>query len=135
MDECNQFSGYKLNGFRSQPVSHNALLFLLTGFGLAFNLQPALTMIGKYFYKKRPIANGLAMAGSPVFLSTLAPLNQYLINEYGWRGSFRILGGLLLNCCVAGSLMRPLRAPANTAKALEEKPATVKGDLLCYTSL
>uniref|UniRef100_A0A8C2IXL9 Monocarboxylate transporter 2 n=1 Tax=Cyprinus carpio TaxID=7962 RepID=A0A8C2IXL9_CYPCA len=102
---------------------------VIGGFGLAFNLQPALTMIGKYFYKKRPIANGFAMAGSPVFLSTLAPLNQYLINEYGWRGSFRILGGLLLNCCVAGSLMRPLKAPPNPAKALEEKPSTVKGPL------
>ncbi|RXN08169.1 monocarboxylate transporter 2-like protein [Labeo rohita] len=99
---------------------------VIGGFGLAFNLQPALTMIGKYFYKKRPIANGFAMAGSPVFLSTLAPLNQYLINEYGWRGSFLILGGLLLNCCVAGALMRPLVAPPNPAKALEEKPAAVK---------
>ncbi|XP_064304566.1 monocarboxylate transporter 2 [Phalacrocorax carbo] len=78
------------------------------GLGLAFNLQPALTMIGKYFYKKRPIANGLAMAGSPVFLSTLAPLNQFLFNAFGWKGSFLILGGLLLNCCVAGSLMRPV---------------------------
>ncbi|XP_073802379.1 uncharacterized protein isoform X1 [Danio rerio] len=87
---------------------------VIGGLGLAFNLQPALTMIGRYFYKKRPIANGFAMAGSPVFLSTLAPLNQYLINEYGWRGSFLILGGLLLNCCVAGSLMRPLVAPAGS---------------------
>ncbi|XP_059361705.1 monocarboxylate transporter 2-like [Carassius carassius] len=99
---------------------------VIGGFGLAFNLQPALTMIGKYFYKKRPIANGFAMAGSPVFLSTLAPLNQYLINEYGWRGSFLILGGLLLNCCVAGLLMRPLMAPANPARALEGKPPVVK---------
>lgn len=98
----------------------------LTGLGLAFNLQPALTMIGKYFYKKRPIANGFAMAGSPVFLSTLAPLNQYLINEYGWRGSFLILGGLLLNCCVAGSLMRPLVGPPNQSKPIEEKPAPSK---------
>lgn len=97
----------------------------LTGFGLAFNLQPALTMIGRYFYKKRPIANGFAMAGSPVFLSTLAPLNQYLINEFGWRGSFLILGGLLLNCCVAGALMRPLEAPPNQSKKDEEKPAAV----------
>ncbi|XP_043944210.1 monocarboxylate transporter 2 [Protopterus annectens] len=80
---------------------------VIGGFGLAFNLQPALTMIGRYFFKKRPIANGLAMAGSPVFLSTLAPLNQFLFNMFGWRGSFLILGGLLLNCCVAGSLMRP----------------------------
>lgn len=65
-------------------------------------------MIGKYFFKKRPLANGLAMAGSPVFLCTLAPLNQYFYSIFGWRGSFLILGGLLLNCCVAGSLMRPI---------------------------
>lgn len=78
------------------------------GLGLAFNLNPALTMIGKYFYKRRPIANGIAMAGSPVFLSTLAPLNTWLYDAFGWRGSFLILGGLLLNCCVAGSLMRPI---------------------------
>ncbi|XP_062482580.1 monocarboxylate transporter 1 isoform X2 [Pezoporus occidentalis] len=78
------------------------------GLGLAFNLNPALTMIGKYFYKKRPLANGLAMAGSPVFLSTMAPLNQLFFGIFGWRGSFLVLGGLLLNCCVAGSLMRPI---------------------------
>ena len=60
------------------------------------------------------------MAGSPVFLSTLAPLNQYLFNYFGWRGSFLILGGLLLNCCVAGSLMRPLGAPPNKIKKDEE---------------
>ncbi|KAG8589503.1 hypothetical protein GDO81_006417 [Engystomops pustulosus] len=81
---------------------------VIGGLGLAFNLNPALTMIGKYFFKRRPIANGIAMAGSPVFLSTLAPLNQYFYNIFGWRGSFLILGGLLLNCCVAGSLMRPI---------------------------
>ncbi|KAM5252954.1 monocarboxylate transporter 2 isoform 1-T4 [Hipposideros larvatus] len=87
-------------------------LYLTVGFvgglGLAFNLQPALTIVGKYFYKKRPMANGLAMAGSPVFLSTLAPFNQFLLNSYGWKGSFLILGGIFLNACVAGSLMRPV---------------------------
>ncbi|KAM9341859.1 monocarboxylate transporter 1-like [Pholidichthys leucotaenia] len=86
------------------------------GLGLAFNLNPALTMIGKYFYKRRPIANGIAMAGSPVFLSTLAPINTWLYDEFGWRGSFLILGGLLLNCCVAGSLMRPIGPKPQTSK-------------------
>ncbi|XP_061582808.1 monocarboxylate transporter 1a [Cololabis saira] len=81
---------------------------IVGGLGLAFNLNPALTMIGKYFYNKRPIANGLAMAGSPVFLSTMAPLNTWLFDQFGWRGSFLILGGMLFNCCVAGSLMRPI---------------------------
>ncbi|KAM8864215.1 monocarboxylate transporter 1-like isoform 1-T4 [Spinachia spinachia] len=86
------------------------------GLGLAFNLNPALTMIGQYFYKRRPIANGIAMAGSPVFLSTLAPLNTWLYDQFGWRGSFLILGGLLLNCCVAGSLMRPLVSKVQLSK-------------------
>ena len=95
------------------------------GLGLAFNLNPALTMIGKYFYKRRPIANGIAMAGSPVFLSTLAPLNTWLFDQFGWRGSFLILGGLLLNCCVAGALMRPLRPSPQKAK-LDAEASEVK---------
>ncbi|TTW07846.1 Monocarboxylate transporter 2 [Bagarius yarrelli] len=110
---------------------------VLGGFGLAFNLQPALTIIGKYFYKKRPIANGLAMAGSPVFLSTLAPLNQFLINAFGWRGSFFILGGVLLNCCVAGSLMRPLPPPKTKDKEKndEEVPFASKPKLTTWQTV
>ncbi|XP_055484794.1 monocarboxylate transporter 1 [Psammomys obesus] len=94
---------------------------VIGGLGLAFNLNPALTMIGKYFYKKRPLANGLAMAGSPVFLSTLAPLNQAFFGIFGWRGSFLILGGLLLNCCVAGSLMRPIGPKPTKIEKLASK--------------
>lgn len=101
----------------------NIIIFLPPGLGLAFNLNPALTMIGKYFYKNRPLANGLAMAGSPVFLSTLAPLNQYFYSIFGWRGSFLILGGLLLNCCVAGSLMRPIGPKPDQVKKEINKEA------------
>uniref|UniRef100_A0A8C5DLP9 Monocarboxylate transporter 1 n=1 Tax=Gouania willdenowi TaxID=441366 RepID=A0A8C5DLP9_GOUWI len=90
---------------------------VIGGLGLAFNLNPALTMIGKYFFKRRPIANGIAMAGSPVFLSTLAPLNTWLYDAFGWRGT--------------GSLMRPIgpKAPPpphpdseGEAKALDSAP-------------
>lgn len=81
---------------------------VLTGLGLAFNLQPSVTIIGTYFHVKRPMANGLAMTGSPVVLCTLAPLNQLLFDSFGWRGSFLILGSITLHCCVAGALMRPV---------------------------
>lgn len=96
------------------------------GFGLAFNLQPALTIIGKYFHVKRPLANGLAMTGSPVLLSTLAPLNQLLYDTYGWRGSFRILGAIVLNCCVAGSLMRPVKTQQH--RQLHQKSCPSEGE-------
>uniref|UniRef100_A0A8C8RMV3 Monocarboxylate transporter 4 n=1 Tax=Pelusios castaneus TaxID=367368 RepID=A0A8C8RMV3_9SAUR len=81
---------------------------VITGLGLALNFQPSLIMLNRYFDKRRPLANGLAAAGSPVFLCALSPLGQILQHEYGWRGGFLILGGILLNCCVCGALMRPL---------------------------
>ncbi|KAL2776126.1 monocarboxylate transporter 2 [Daubentonia madagascariensis] len=109
--------GMVLASFSTSVVQLYLTMGFTVGIGLAFNLQPALTIIGKYFYKKRPMANGLAMAGSPVFLSTLAPFNQYLFNTYGWKGSFLILGGILLNACVGGSLMRPLVPKQTTSKS------------------
>ncbi|KAG5280393.1 hypothetical protein AALO_G00088620 [Alosa alosa] len=84
---------------------------VITGLGLALNFQPSLIMLNRYFSEKRPLANGLAAAGSPVALCCLSPLGQQLSYAYGWRGGFLILGGLLLNCCVCGALMRPLTAP------------------------
>ncbi|KAM9003950.1 monocarboxylate transporter 1 [Sarcophilus harrisii] len=102
---------------------------VIGGLGLSFNLNPALTMIGKYFFKKRPLANGLAMAGSPVFLSTLAPVNQIFFGVFGWRGSFLILGGLLLNCCVAGSLMRPIGPKPGASKEISKESLQEIGKL------
>uniref|UniRef100_A0A8C5FZA2 Major facilitator superfamily (MFS) profile domain-containing protein n=1 Tax=Gouania willdenowi TaxID=441366 RepID=A0A8C5FZA2_GOUWI len=66
---------------------------IMGGCGLCLNLNASLTIISKYFLTKRPLANGLAMAGSPVFLCFLAPLSQYLLSNYGWRGSLLILAG------------------------------------------
>uniref|UniRef100_A0AAY4E9Z8 Major facilitator superfamily (MFS) profile domain-containing protein n=1 Tax=Denticeps clupeoides TaxID=299321 RepID=A0AAY4E9Z8_9TELE len=102
-------AGMIISSFGATIIHLYMCVGVIGGFGLAFNLQPSLTIIGTYFQVKRPMANGLAMAGSPVFLFTLAPLNQFLFDNFGWRGSFLILGGFVLNCCVAGSLMRPIR--------------------------
>lgn len=81
------------------------------GLGLALNFQPSLIMLGLYFERRRPLANGLAAAGSPVFLSALSPLGQQLLEHFGWRGGFLLLGGLLLNCCACGAVMRPPPGP------------------------
>ncbi|EDM06913.1 solute carrier family 16 (monocarboxylic acid transporters), member 3, isoform CRA_a [Rattus norvegicus] len=95
---------------------------VITGLGLALNFQPSLIMLNRYFNKRRPMANGLAAAGSPVFLCALSPLGQLLQDHYGWRGGFLILGGLLLNCCVCAALMRPLVAPQASGGAEPHGP-------------
>ncbi|XP_041519172.1 monocarboxylate transporter 2 [Microtus oregoni] len=110
-------TGMILASFSNSVIQLYLTIGLIGGIGLAFNLQPALTILGKYFYRRRPMASGLAMAGSPVFLSSLAPFNQYLFNSYGWKGSFLILGGIFLHSCVAGCLMRPVQQSPRQSKS------------------
>ncbi|KAM8785580.1 monocarboxylate transporter 4 isoform 1-T4 [Rhynchonycteris naso] len=105
---------------------------VLSGLGLALNFQPSLIMLNHYFNKRRPIANGLAAAGSPVLLCALSPLSQLLQDHYGWRGGFLILGGLLLNCCVCAALMRPLEAPQAMARSGPQKPSRQLLDLSVF---
>lgn len=88
---------------------------------MSLNFQPSLIMLGSYFDKRRPLANGLAAAGSPVFLSALSPLGQVLLEKYGWRGGFLIMGGLLLNCCTCGAVMRPLEISMKKTEKIQDK--------------
>nr|XP_034983854.1 monocarboxylate transporter 3 [Zootoca vivipara] len=111
-------SGMILASFTTNIIELYLTAGVLTGLGMALNFQPSLIMLGSYFDKRRPLANGLAAAGSPVFLSALSPLGQVLLEKFGWRGGFLIMGGLLLNCCTCGALMRPLEL--NRKKEREE---------------
>lgn len=38
----------------------------------------------------------------------LAPVTQFLVQQFGWRGCVLILAGITLNCAVFGSLFRPV---------------------------
>ncbi len=67
-------------------------------------------MVGHYFVRRRAFANALSSTGTALGLSTLPLLANYLLSSFGWRGSFLVMGGVLLNCCVCGAVMRPLRA-------------------------
>uniref|UniRef100_A0A8D2IDQ5 Solute carrier family 16 member 8 n=1 Tax=Urocitellus parryii TaxID=9999 RepID=A0A8D2IDQ5_UROPR len=100
-------AGMILASFATRLLELYLTAGVLTGLGLALNFQPSLIMLGLYFERRRPLANGLAAAGSPVFLSALSPLGQLLLELFGWRGGFLLFGGLLLHCCACGAVMRP----------------------------
>uniref|UniRef100_A0A4W5R842 Si:dkey-246g23.4 n=1 Tax=Hucho hucho TaxID=62062 RepID=A0A4W5R842_9TELE len=86
---------------------------LLTGFGYALTWTPTVTMVGWYFEKRRPMANALASAGECIITFLFTPLFQLLVDHYSWRGAMLVLGGLQLNLCVCGMLLRPLNTPNN----------------------
>ncbi|XP_077805852.1 monocarboxylate transporter 3 isoform X3 [Macaca mulatta] len=110
-------AGMILASFATRLLELYLTAGVLTGLGLALNFQPSLIMLGLYFERRRPLANGLAAAGSPVFLSALSPLGQQLLERFGWRGGFLLLGGLLLHCCACGAVMRPPPGPGPRPEA------------------
>lgn len=71
-----------------------------------------------YFEKKRSLATGIAVCGSGLGTFVFAPLTEYLIVEYGWRGAMLIIAGFVLNCAILGALFRPV------PDARESKPVS-----------
>ncbi|KAG5876022.1 hypothetical protein JTB14_009811 [Gonioctena quinquepunctata] len=79
---------------------------ILSGLGLGLCYVTAVVSIAFWFDKKRTLAVGLSASGTGVGTFVFAPLTNFLIYEYGWRGTTLILGGLFLNMCICGALMR-----------------------------
>ncbi|XP_051693786.2 monocarboxylate transporter 3 [Oryctolagus cuniculus] len=121
-------AGMVLASFSTRLLELYLSAGVLTGLGLALNFQPSLIMLGLYFERRRPLANGLAAAGSPVFLSALSPLGQLLLERFGWRGGFLLLGGLLLHCCACGAVMRPPPGPGPPGARAEDRARDGPGE-------
>lgn len=79
-------------------------------------------MVGHYFVRRRAFANALSSTGTALGISTLPLLANFLLGLFGWRGSFLVLGGVLLNCCVCGAVMRPLGAKPKTKRTCVQPP-------------
>ena len=89
-------------------------------------------MVSKYFDKKKGIAMSLATVGSGLGTIVLAPLETFLLHEYGHYGAMLIVGGLMLNCMVAGSLFRALDSklnwPRQKPEVAQEMHVIIGGD-------
>ena len=63
-------------------------------------------IINFYFEKRRAFANGFLSASLGLASLVYPVLYRKLIDKYGIHGTLLILGGMLLNICVGGSLYR-----------------------------
>lgn len=79
---------------------------VVAGSGLGLCYVTAVVSIAYWFDKYRTLAIGLGACGTGVGTLIYAPLTQFLIEEYGWRGTVLLLAGTFFNMCVCGALMR-----------------------------
>ncbi|XP_023231020.1 monocarboxylate transporter 12-like isoform X1 [Centruroides sculpturatus] len=106
------------------PLNLTAIVIFLGaiyGIGIGFVLITSPVIINQYFLRYRTIAIGITFSGASAGSIALPPLIEYLLETYGLRGCFLLLGGVLLHGVAAASLCRP---PNTSKKAHEEQELT-----------
>ncbi|KAK2154398.1 hypothetical protein LSH36_269g04014 [Paralvinella palmiformis] len=84
------------------------------GFAVSLVDTPILSLLCKYFKKRRFLASGVVFAGASLGTLILPPLITYLVDCYSIRGAMVIFGGIWLNTMIVGAVIRPLRETPTT---------------------
>ncbi|XP_073091028.1 monocarboxylate transporter 13 isoform X2 [Manis javanica] len=76
--------------------------------GWALTFTPTLACLSRYFSRRRSLATGLALTGVGLSSFAFAPLFQWLLSQYAWRGALLLVSALSLHLVACGALLRPL---------------------------
>ncbi|VDI82988.1 Hypothetical predicted protein [Mytilus galloprovincialis] len=116
-------------------VQHIVLAFLFfgvfAGLGVGLLYSTGYIVIAFNFEKKRNIATGIAVAGCGIGPFVLSPIYQMIHHEYGYNGFFLLFGGLSLNACVVGAVLRPSRLEVSSRIARTKKRTLNKTGCEC----
>ena len=70
---------------------------VLIGIGVSLNgMVPASALLARWYRERLSTAIGIAYSAFGVGTVLFVPLVQFLVGEYGWRASYRVLGWTLL---------------------------------------
>jgi hypothetical protein len=98
--------GFTMSAFVNSIELMYTTFGVIAGLGLGLCYVTAVVCIAYWFDKKRALATGLGACGTGVGTFVYAPMTQYFIREYGWRGTVLLLAGTFFNMCVCGAVMR-----------------------------
>lgn len=107
---------------------HSKTGICVSGFGFGLIYLPAIVSVTCYFEKYRSLATGIAVCGSGMGTFIFAPLTEWLVQAFGWRGAMLIIGALVMNCVIFGILFRPLEAPKRKKGSLLETVVETAGE-------
>ncbi|MEC7874853.1 MAG: MFS transporter [Actinomycetota bacterium] len=86
------FSGLWATSYANSITLGYATFGAGAGIAAACAYIPMLAHVGGWFEKWRAVAVGISVAGIGVGTLVMSPLAAWLINEYGWRTTYRIFG-------------------------------------------
>lgn len=80
-----------------------------TGLGLGLLGPSTFVAIDSYFSSRKGRAVGFSVAGTGMGQMLLPFLVQYLLGNYGFRGTLLILSGLALHAFLGATLYQPIK--------------------------
>lgn len=104
---------------------------LTSACGMNFCYSGQIIALAQYFDKRQSIATSGAMIGIGIGMFFMSSLSEYVIREYGWRGSFLFNGALSLQIAVLGALVFPLQLTPSQEflKDLQEQTEKFPGSI------
>ncbi|XP_067130239.1 monocarboxylate transporter 12-like isoform X1 [Centruroides vittatus] len=101
--KCQMFVGLLLSAvamsalyFVDDILSITLIFGILYGVGSGIVMMCNLISINKFFSKYRTVAQGISLAGNSTGAFILPPLIEYFIDNYGLRGTYLMLTGVVL---------------------------------------
>jgi len=84
---------------------------------------PHLTQMALWFRQRRGLASGLVLSGASIGTLVLVPGTQYLVNRYGWRPAYTVLGLIVVGCLVPLNALMQRHHPADLGLYPDGAPA------------
>lgn len=120
---CAGYFGYSL----ATSIYHMYILAFLVGFcWLNCALMPVSMMVTNWFNKQRGLAMSIAMAGIGAGGTIFSPIVTMLLENYGWRMTYRIMAGIILVIALPTALFLLKKKPEDmglVALGADEAPA------------
>ncbi|RXG72267.1 Monocarboxylate transporter 14 [Armadillidium vulgare] len=92
--------------------------------GMNFVYSGQIISLAQYFQRRHSLATSASMVGIGVGVFFMIRFLDYIIMEYGWRGSFIFCAGISLHICIFGSLIFPFKnmesEPENTVNEFKQ---------------
>ena len=109
-------------------MKYKILLHLVFCAGPSLSVINILTRarIGRCFTTNYGTAVGIGTSGGSLGVVAAGPLTQWLLDTYGWRGALLLLGALILNLCVCGTLLQSSTTETKTNGGYQ--PVGIHGD-------
>ncbi len=102
---------------------------VLVGIGVSMNgMVPASALLGRWYRERLSSAIGIAYSAFGVGTVLFVPLVQYLVGEFDWRASYRIIGSALLALAPVVVIGLPWRTFAAGHPASRPRAAHTEGD-------